>query len=42
MRNALAHGYFKVDLEMVWVSIEVDLPLLEAQVRDVIQALACD
>lgn len=25
MRNALAHGYFTVDLEMVWKSIDADL-----------------
>ena len=26
MRNALAHGYFKVDLEIVWRTILRDLP----------------
>lgn len=29
MRNALANGYFKVDLEVVWKTIERDLPELE-------------
>ena len=28
MRNALAHGYFKVDLAIVWKTIETDLPEL--------------
>lgn len=28
MRNALAHGYFKVDLEIVWQTIHNDLPEL--------------
>ena len=28
MRNALAHGYFKVDFEMVWKTIGSDLPEL--------------
>jgi uncharacterized protein with HEPN domain len=28
MRNALAHGYFKVDLEIVWNTIQRDLPTL--------------
>lgn len=28
MRNALAHGYFKVDLEIVWKTIHADLPEL--------------
>jgi len=26
MRNAVAHGYFKVDLEIVWKTIHNDLP----------------
>ncbi len=26
MRNVVAHGYFKVDLELVWKTISVDLP----------------
>jgi uncharacterized protein with HEPN domain len=33
MRNVLAHGYFKVDLGVVWRTIERDLPKLQAQVR---------
>ncbi|WP_413898271.1 DUF86 domain-containing protein [Rhodoferax sp.] len=32
MRNALAHGYFKVDFEVVWKTIHADLPGLRAQV----------
>ena len=32
MRNALAHGYFKVDLEIVWKTIHNDLPGLAEQV----------
>ncbi|MBV8620367.1 MAG: DUF86 domain-containing protein [Curvibacter sp.] len=32
MRNALAHGYFKVDLEIVWKTIHHDLPSLQQQV----------
>jgi uncharacterized protein with HEPN domain len=32
MRNALAHGYFKVDLEIVWKTIHADLPALFSQV----------
>lgn len=33
MRNSLAHGYFKVDLEVVWKTIELDLPELTTQIR---------
>jgi uncharacterized protein with HEPN domain len=36
MRNALAHGYFKVDLDVVWKTLEKDLPVLEAQTDDVL------
>ena len=32
MRNALAHGYFTVDLAIVWQTIRNDLPLLRKQV----------
>ena len=28
MRNALAHGYFKVDLKIVWRTIYSDIPTL--------------
>lgn len=35
-RNALAHGYFKVDLDVVWQTVEKDLPILAAQVEEVI------
>ncbi|OIR12466.1 hypothetical protein GALL_61650 [mine drainage metagenome] len=39
MRNAVAHGYFKVDLEIVWKTIKYDLPELEQQTKDVLQQL---
>ena len=32
MRNALAHGYFTVDLTIVWQTIQNDLPALKLQV----------
>lgn len=41
MRNALAHGYFKVDLEIVWNTIQNNLPDLHAQITDVREALSC-
>lgn len=31
MRNALAHGYFTVDLDIVWATVNADLPGLKAQ-----------
>ena len=36
MRNALAHGYFKVDYEIVWKTIHANLPVLHGQVKQVI------
>jgi uncharacterized protein with HEPN domain len=33
MRNAVAHGYFKVDLELVWKTIHHNLPGLYRQIR---------
>lgn len=35
MRNALSHGYFKIDLRLVWKTIERDLPKLQQQVRKI-------
>jgi uncharacterized protein with HEPN domain len=32
MRNRVAHGYFKVDYELVWKTIHQDLPELRKQV----------
>jgi uncharacterized protein with HEPN domain len=37
MRNALAHGYFKVDLEIVWRTIQNDLPELRQHIKAIIQ-----
>jgi uncharacterized protein with HEPN domain len=39
MRNALAHGYFKVDMEIVWKTIHRDLPDLQAQVQKALRML---
>ena len=37
MRNAVAHGYFKVDLEIVWRTIQSDLPGLYQQVSQIVE-----
>ena len=39
MRNLLAHGYYKVDVNVVWKTIERDLPYLEEQVRQAVRFL---
>lgn len=36
MRNRIAHGYFKVDFELVWKTIHVDLPELRGRVAALI------
>ena len=41
-RNALAHGYFKVDLDVIWRTVERDLPLLGSQVDDALRAIGDD
>jgi uncharacterized protein with HEPN domain len=33
MRNVLSHGYFGVDLAVVWRTVARDLPALEARIR---------
>lgn len=37
MRNVLAHGYFKVDLGLVWATVERDLPPLQSAVRQILE-----
>ena len=39
MRNAVAHGYFKVDLEVVWKTIHADLPALYQLVEKAVRSL---
>jgi uncharacterized protein with HEPN domain len=39
MRNVLAHGYFKVDIAVVWATIEQDLPSLLQQVRSIVSTI---
>lgn len=40
MRNAVAHGYFRVDLELVWKTIHTDLLALHQQVQHATNELA--
>lgn len=42
MRNTLAHGYFKVDLNVVWRTIERDLPPLYIQVSNILASLVSE
>lgn len=38
MRNRISHGYFEMDLDLVWQTVQTDLPVLEAQIRTLIDA----
>jgi len=40
MRNAVAHGYFSVDLEVVWKTIQSDLQGLSARVQSALREMA--
>ena len=42
MRNALVHGYFKVDLSVVWQTIQSDLPGLRARIAQAQDSLRKD
>ena len=39
MRNAVAQGYFKVDFDLVWKTLQRDLPPLLAQVQALLALL---
>ena len=36
MRNILAHGYFHIDDDIVWVAVEREVPLLLTTLRSVL------
>jgi uncharacterized protein with HEPN domain len=39
MRNALSHGYFRVDLSILWRTIQTDLPTMRIQVADLLKTI---
>lgn len=42
MRNRVAHAYHQVDLEIVWKTIQADLPKLSQQVVELIELIGGD
>lgn len=40
LRNAVAHGYFKVDFEILWKTIERELPELHQKIQKIQQSSA--
>lgn len=39
IRNVLAHDYFGIDIERVWMAVERDLPVLRSQVETLLDEL---
>lgn len=39
MRSAIAHDYFKVDLDLVWDTVKNDLPAMRATVQGLLDEL---
>lgn len=33
MRNRISHGYFSVDFEIVWRTVEVELPGMQVKIK---------
>ena len=40
MRNILAHGYFEIDKEVVWNTIQSDIPTLKSHIQGIINTLS--
>lgn len=38
-RNVLAHGYFGIDTERIWVTVSKDLPRLRRQIAPILREL---
>jgi uncharacterized protein with HEPN domain len=39
MRHVLVHGYFEIDLDIVWSVIENDLPALKEQISAALKSM---
>ena len=37
MRNRIVHDYFEVDIEIVWQTVQKDLPVLRSQIASLLQ-----
>ena len=42
LRNVLAHGYFGIDVERVWATVEKDLPKLKEQIRSIVAEIPAE
>lgn len=41
-RDRLIHGYFDVDMDIVWAIVSADIPLLVTQLEEILQELHAD
>ncbi|WP_448604937.1 HepT-like ribonuclease domain-containing protein [Thermoleptolyngbya sp.] len=39
MRNVLTHNYFEIDLDIVWLAIEQELPSLKQSIAAILRSL---
>lgn len=39
MRNRISHGYFSIDFEIIWKTIEQDLPVLEKKIQAIYKSI---
>jgi uncharacterized protein with HEPN domain len=39
MRNKLVHDYFGVDIEKVWLTVQIDIPALKKQISKLLRSL---
>jgi uncharacterized protein with HEPN domain len=39
MRNRVVHDYFEIDLDILWVAVTRDVPLLAGQIHDIVDGL---
>lgn len=42
MRNAVIHEYFRVDVETVWQTTQLDLPILKAALQQILDRLEAE
>jgi uncharacterized protein with HEPN domain len=40
MRNRIIHDYFEVDLDVVWQTLQGDLPVLRSQIVQLLERLS--
>lgn len=38
MRNRVSHGYFAIDWDLIWATVQGDLPILQGQVQKLLDA----